>query len=353
MKMKHINLRWPDHAALLSRRVTAIFYAILCFHIVTILAFFIYNARFHEREAVASNPDLQALTHIASDSFLGSAVDASARQDWDAVSLHIARYLALSFHGELEFDGEALSECLYRIDLRPTAFISGNYTQPFLDWFVMVPTKYWTAEPVHTQSSAFLLEESAKNGKHICIIGQPFLEAYTIMGMTDYPYAPIPMIVDAEILVGTMENNTFRIDKRVEFPGGGLPVQYIWPPEFHDLDGDGHDEIWIRFNREAADGFTQCLAIYRDEPDHLSLIEEFIGFSEGIARRLPGGNVQVGYGCEAEGEAEGHLGYSQFTLETLEYQNGSFIKVSERRIPHILSSDAWLDFYDMRGPRET
>jgi hypothetical protein len=60
------------------------------------------------------------------------------------------------------------------------------------------------------------------------------------------------------------------------------------------------------------------------------------------------GGVPVGYGCEAEGQEEGHLGCSRIMLKTLEYRNDSFIKISEHRISHILWTDAWLDFFDLK-----
>ena len=333
-------------------RSVKIFVVIVIIHCFSIGIFCLYTMCFNTEELVASNPIPPAQGQDAFPSLLTQAIDARAKQDWDAVSLHIARYLALSFNRDLEFDGVALSECLHQIELLPVAFISGKYAQQFLDWFIMVPTEYWLAESIDAEKGTFLLEESRKNGKFVCVTGRPFLESYTIMEMSDYPFAPIPMIVGAEILVGNIESNAYYVDKKVELPSDGLPVQYIWPPGFHDLDGDGVDEIWIRFNREAADGFMQYLSIFRESPDRLSLVTNFIGFAEGIARRLPNGHVEVGYGCEAAGQGQGHLGYSQFTVETLEYQNGSFIKLSERRIPHILWSDAWLDFYDLPEAQE-
>jgi hypothetical protein len=340
-------MKLSEHTLSFSRRLITIFFAILCIHIAAILVYTIYALRFDTEIPVALSSATPTQEHEVSDSLLEKAVDASTIQDWDAVSLHISRYLAMSLNVNLNFDIDALSECLRQIKLRPTAFISGEYAQQFLDWFVMTPTEYWLAETIDVGKQTFMLEESWKNGKFVCITGRPFLECYTIMRMSDYPSAPIPMIVDAEVLVGNIESNTYCVQKKMEFPSEGQLVQYVWPPGFHDLDGDGHDEIWIRFNREAADGFMQCLTIFRDDPDHLSLVTNFVGYAEGIARRLPNGNVQVGYGCAEAGQEQGHLGYSQFIMETLEYQNGSFIKVSERRIPHILWSDAWMDFYDL------
>ena len=121
-------------------------------------------------------------------------------------------------------------------------------------------------------------------------------------------------------------------------------IQRIWPLEFHDLDGDGKDELWVRYNKAWADGFSQELAIYRIKDNSLELIKKFEGLAEGIARRLDGNKIQVGTGF-TDNSAIGHIGYDQHHLEIWEYEKGKFVKTSEKNVPHILWSDEWKKYY--------
>lgn len=122
-------------------------------------------------------------------------------------------------------------------------------------------------------------------------------------------------------------------------------LHYIWPIEFHDLNGDKAPEIWIRYIMAWADGFSQRLDIYQIKDDkELILLKRFEGNAEGIARRLKNGFIEVGEGFTNK-EATGHQYYDQRHIQTFEYRNGDFIKISEKDVPHILWNTDWTKYY--------
>ena len=331
-----------------SFRVGLIFIGLVMLQVLFITTYLVYvHSHENQNRQIAEPAPAPLPESPINQPLLEQARQAHAKQDWATVSLYVSRYMAQAINGTLGFDFEAYSECLRQIELRPVSYLSGEYSARFLDWFASASMEYWLPESIiDAENQSFLIETAQKNDRCAWVVGRPFLEGYTIMTAPEFPLAAIPMVAGAEILVGRIESDDFLVEKKTEFPSDGLPVQHIWTPEYHDLDGDGVDEIWIRFNRESGDGFMQCLTIYRDCPSELYLVTNFIGVAEGIARRLPNGHIEVGYGCASDEQETGHLSYDQHFLETFEYRDGAFIKLSERRIPHLLHSDAWIGFYE-------
>lgn len=93
------------------------------------------------------------------------------------------------------------------------------------------------------------------------------------------------------------------------------------------------------------DGFSQRLDIYQIKDDkELILLKRFEGNAEGIARRLKNGFIEVGEGFTNK-EATGHQYYDQRHIQTFEYRNGDFIKISEKDVPHILWNTDWTKYY--------
>jgi hypothetical protein len=136
-------------------------------------------------------------------------------------------------------------------------------------------------------------------------------------------------------------------DEMVDFPPLPLDVSegdihYVWPIEFHDLGGE--PMVWVRYNIGKADGFVQCLQIFKIV-DHQPpvLVKTFVGGYEGIARRLPDGRVQVGRGAT---EKNNSLLLLELTrLQTWVYKKGEFVKTDEEDVSNVLWSDVWKHYY--------
>jgi hypothetical protein len=76
----------------------------------------------------------------------------------------------------------------------------------------------------------------------------------------------------------------------------------------------------------------------------MKLLKRFEGMSEGIAHRLEGNQVEVAEGC-TDIAANGHLGFEKHCFQLWEYKKGTFVKVKEWKVPHLLWSKAWVPYY--------
>lgn len=282
------------------------------------------------------------------------AIEKNKEQDAD---FYLARYMGASF-----LDSKTKKSIIdlyplfkkYKKVAGPTAFISGYYSKEFLDWFIISSHIMWGKQDdtdkdiVSKETNSFCVAYNDSKEYYAAIIGSPYLEGWLVIKGKDQKNATLALIdyqQEPYITIGTHKNGketTLIEHKALDIEEHN--IQYVWRPEFHDIDGDKKDELWVRYNKAWGDGFSQELAIYKIYPDRLELYKKFTGDAEGIARRLKDGTIEVGYGFTNK-SATGHLGYDQHHLEIWQYKNGSFVKVSERDVPHILWSDEWEKYY--------
>ena len=265
----------------------------------------------------------------------------------------LARYMGLTANDETT---ERSYTDLYplfekRKDLASTAFLSGKYSNDFMEFFILGPCELWgiPEKGVKEDDFEFQVGGGSEKDYYAAIVVSPRLESWSILKEGNPSKAIIPLvscekapfIVSGKLKDGKPVKRFARYDIDVD----NHFIQYIWLIEFHDLNGDGVPEIWVRYNMAWADGFSQRLDIYQIRDDkELVLLKRFEGEAEGIARRLKNGLIEVGEGFTNK-EATGHLGYDQHHVQIFEYKNGQFIKTSERDIPHILWSDEWKKYY--------
>lgn len=232
----------------------------------------------------------------------------------------------------------------------PTAFISGRYSKDFIDWFIDGSHSQWGRtedEDINIKNRSFTVAAGSNKDYFAAIVGSPYLEGWSIIKGDDIKTAILTLIdYRQKPYIAVAKRNNSASKSRAEKTYLELDehhIQYVWPIEFHDLDGDGKDELWVRYNKAWADGFSQELSIYRIKDGKLELIKKFEGEAEGIARRLEGNKIEVGNGFSDK--SVGHMGYDQHHLETWEYKNGKFTKISERDVPHVLWSKEWEKYY--------
>lgn len=279
-----------------------------------------------------------------------NAHTAIGKHDVAEADFWLARYMGLTaFNGKTNcgyFDLIPLFR--KRKDLQSTSFISGYYDKEFLDFFTLGGAIFWghSKESINRKDREFIVAKSLDKGYVAELTMSPHLEGWIIIKGSKPLQAVIPLGAEPYLLLAKLKDGklskhiiSIRLDVKDRF------VQYAWPIEFHDLDGDGVPEIWIRYNEAWADGFSQELAIYKIKDNkELVLLRKFDGVAEGIARRLTGSTVEVGYGFASK-DGLGHLEYDRHHLETWEYQKGSFVKISEKDVPHILQKPSWTSYY--------
>jgi hypothetical protein len=88
-----------------------------------------------------------------------------------------------------------------------------------------------------------------------------------------------------------------------------------------------------------------------DREKALALFKRFEGPMEGVARRLEDGTIEVAEGFTDQ-PLTGHMGFDQHHIETFAFQQGEFVKVAERDVPHLLWSDAWEPYYFSEQAKE-
>lgn len=280
------------------------------------------------------------------------ASQAMQKGNEEDADFYLARYMGVSL-----LDKESKKDITdlyplfnaYKVS-KPTAFISGRYSADFIDWFIYSSIAQWGGdddEDIDPKTHSFVIVSSETNEYFATVIGSPYLEGWSIIKDKNTKTAVLALINHKQkpyIVVGEHEKGIpKKFFEKTEFDLGELHLQHVWPPEFHDIDKDGKDELWVRYNKAWADGFSQELAIYKIKDNGLELIKKFEGEAEGIARRLEGNKVEVGRGFTDKNV--GHLGFDQHHLEIWEYKNGRFVKISERNVPHILWSDEWQKYY--------
>ncbi len=266
----------------------------------------------------------------------------------------MARYIGLTsaFHTRTKRNPIDLTP-LYkkRVDLcHPARFISPLYCKGFLDFYFFGTNQLWFANQTRINKDRMVAISANKDSNspyYARLFAYPSLSTWALINLkgevTDY-VVPMGSRTPAPYL------STGKINEKgelVDFPPlpldvSGGDIHFVWPIEFHDL-GGAH-MVWVRYNIGKADGFVQCLQIFKIV-DHQQpiLVKTFIGDYAGIARRLPDGTVQVGSG-DTDKKA-GLLLYEITRLQTWEYKNGEFVKKDEVKVPNILWSDGWKHYY--------
>lgn len=277
-----------------------------------------------------------------------NAEDATTKGDISQSDFWLARYMGLTVFNEETKHGyqDLIPLFKKREDLKPTAFISGKYDDSFIEFYARGSCSMWNApdEGIDKEKREFVIQSYADDHYFVEITASPRLENWSIM-KKPVVIAIIPLGKNPVIHSGKLDNGkTAKHFKDIPFDVEESFIHYVWQPEMQDLDGDGTPEVWIRYIKAWADGFSQELAIYKIKDDsELVLIKQFSGEAEGIARRLDGNKVEVGTGFTEKNV--GHMGFDQTQLETWEYKDGKFAKTSEKVVPHILWSKGWEQYY--------
>lgn len=253
---------------------------------------------------------------------------------------YIAKQLAMAYAGDKINEGLKELEPLLNARLSaPVSFISGNFDESFLNWFFVNTYAMWDVPDtaINESNNSFTIIDSNQGDYSASIMASPYVEGWTVIGGKDEFNAILILAKNPKILFKSQKGPTSS-SINIESENG---LQHVWPIEFYDIDKDGVPEMWVRYNNARADGFSQELAVYKIQNNQLKLLKQFSGITEGIARKLSNGRVEVANGT---GDS-GHLGYDKYLLQTWEYKNGDFVKISEKTIPHVLLSKDWTEYY--------
>ncbi|MCM8826888.1 MAG: hypothetical protein NC904_05145 [Candidatus Omnitrophica bacterium] len=304
--------------------------------------FFILLSTYTFAHSISLDKELEFLSQ--------KAKEAIKKKDTEKSEFYLAQLIGKIIFHHQEERFESLFPLFKELNLdKPTSLISAKFNEEFLKWFIESPALYWKDNKNIQDQNKFLFKLTENNdGEYsILVLGCPFLEGWYLVEKDDLSIVVIPLISFSrkpQIIVSQLKGDTLKEIAKIDLDTEDHPLQYIWKPELYDLDKDGVPEIWLRYNKTWATGFSQELAIYKIEDEKVKLWKKFEGVAEGIARRLEGNKIEVGFGT-TDKEGIGHLGFDQTHLEIYEYRNEDFVKISDKTIPHILWTEDWKKYY--------
>ena len=277
--------------------------------------------------------------------FYKKAEDAIAAGKVHEADFWMARHMAI------RLGSSGLWPLIKKRELKPTSFISGKFSESFLEFFIISPTQFWDRpdNAISEKELSFVIRDDKGKGFYADFYGSPALEDWYIIKKKP-EQAVIPFIAFDPVPtleVGRLGKNGEPIGEPIEYSieTDGRYIQAVWPIEFINLDGDNVPSIFMRYNVACADGFEQRLDILKIvEGKKVVIFKRFVGQVEGIARRLPDGKIEVGEGTASKDSLD-HMSLDRHQIETWGYKNKTFVKIGERTVPHILWTDEWEKYY--------
>lgn len=244
------------------------------------------------------------------------------------------------------FRADLLTPLLDRLGVKPTAFLSGRFAPGFLDFFMEGSWSLWACDgaPKDPARGGILMAEFRFGSRFVAFWGTPMLEEYMLIGG---PYALTRMLLapsaETRIVIGRYGNDGDPFSEAELTLDAGL-IQFIVDAGLSDIDGDGSPDLFVRYNRLTASGFTQVLDVFSPDGDgSVTRRYRFEGEAEGYARNLGGGRVEVARGISAQGG--GHLANDRERIEVWRFRDGRPVKESTRVAPHRLFHEGWEAYY--------
>lgn len=243
-------------------------------------------------ESASENPE----------TFLERASRLLRDRDRRGADFWFARYLGAVTSEPLS---DAASEFLLDRRLDPKVFTTPNPDSAYLEWMERTNREQWSpADPRQVREAQRSVEiaSSAQDRYRASVVAYPEIQRwYATQG---------PNVLRQLVLaVG-------RIDRRpvlfVAGESGGQPrylrpivlyeqtamLLYARAPEFHDADGDGVPEVWVRYALLWHDGPAEALSVYRIGAERPELVRQFLAGTGGLVRRLGDGTVEINRSAE-------------------------------------------------------
>jgi len=271
---------------------------------------------------------------------IGDAID---QGEINLTDFLIARVLGASFKNDKTFETHRrLVPSLRRHPgWAPTHFISGRYSDEFIDFFSRGSWSMWGGPSrSHDRRHKKIVLKEAKHGDTAVVIwGTPTYRNWYVIAPRKITVLTVIGSHDTWIIFGK-RNTSGKWDdcKRNDMNREGS-IQYVWKPQFIDLDNDGERELLVRYNVMMADGYRQILDIYDIssfcQPE---LLRTFIGI-HGIATQHRN-SIVVSDETSLDGKAI--LSQDRQKFRSFRLEKGAFIKISETLEDNFLWEGDWM-----------
>ncbi len=306
----------------------------------------------------ACSPVFASVDLPDSTSLLTKAEEALRSGSKKKADFYVTRYLTLCSTGsEQGCSSEALQTFLKKRQLVPKSFISADWDPGFLDWFGKAPRELWSVQDdlVREKFRSFEISRATYEGKNekryfVSVVAYPELELWHFVEngvflkpllLTVGSWRDRPVVFFGKVFKDqpSFQSSSVYLDTQRR------TLQYVWKPEFFDLDGDQMPEIWIRYNISWGSGYSQILDIYKIKDEReLVFLKRFQGVPEGIARRLPDGRVEAASRVSVQ-SSTASTPEDKHHQEIWEYVGGEFRKTAEEDIPNILNTPQWAEYF--------
>lgn len=282
----------------------------------------------------------------ALNSLYEQAADAIEKEDFRQADLCLSRYMGLLATEETDRKYASLYPLFDKYEqLEMFSVINGNFDNDFINWYLFAGHAMWGGEEtINTDDGALMATFNDNEKLLVSVFGYPYLEKAGIVGTeTKGEVVILALMKKPFLVVGKITGGSHPFNSAQEIPFDvKTSVQYVWPPDFYDIDKDGKDEVFIRYNKAWATGFSQVLDIYKSKDNKLVFWERFEGFAEGIAKR-EGDKIIRAEGFSVSDKDS--LPQEKTRFEAFEYIDGKWVLTSEDEKPHILMQEDWGQYY--------
>ena len=254
---------------------------------------------------------------------------------------YLARYFASK-----NLNKDKISNSINARKLKPFYFISGKYSNEFLSFFFANPFYEWRSQIKNDENLVVLTKEvyDEKSKQYSVVWSQPQLTTWSIIhSKKKAEKTHILGVAKANVVIGKLINDRPKPCNRIDLKG---PIQYIYPPQFEDIDNDNILELIIKANYLVADGYLQILEIHKstNKKDlcNTKLYKSFTGRNGYVIYK----DQIITKSFQTSKDNEGVLAASLQTVKKIKIVNDKNVEISEEVLPNFLNTAEINNLYD-------
>jgi hypothetical protein len=212
------------------------------------------------------------------------------------------------------------------------------YSNDFLSFFFANPFYEWGSGINNDDNLVMLTKEvyEEKSKQYSVVWSQPQLTTWSIIHSTKKAERTHMLgVAKANVVIGKLINDRPKPCNRIDLKG---PIQYIYPPQFEDIDNDNILELIIKANYLVADGYLQILEIHKstNKKDlcNTKLYKSFTGRNGYVIYK----DQIITKSFQTSKDNEGVLAASLQTVKKIKIVNDKDVEISEKVLPNFLNT---------------
>ena len=253
---------------------------------------------------------------------------------------YLARYFASK-----NLNKDKVNNSINARKLKPFYFISGKYSNEFLSFFFANPFYEWGSDIINDNNLVILTKEvyEEKSKQYSVVWSQPQLTTWSIISKKKVEKTHMLSVAKAVVVIGRLVNDKPKPCNSIDLKG---PIQYIYPPQFEDIDDDNVLELIIKANYLVADGYLQTLEIHKstNKKDlcNTKLYKSFVGRNGYVIYK----DQIITKSFQTSKDNEGVLAASLQTVKKIKIINDKELEISVEVLPNFLTTKNISYLYD-------